>query len=71
MIDFIFDNKEWIFSGIGITVLAVIAWVVRTYILRPNPNKQIQVSGHNSQNIQVGGNLNLSKKHGTEPTQRG
>jgi len=58
--DWIIDNKEWIFSGIGVFVLGLIITVVR----KKNSKKisQKQKSGNNSTNIQVGGNVEINKK---------
>lgn len=53
--EWIFQNKEWLFSGIAIAIpLTIIGW------LSVSPgNKQAQKSGNNSTNIQVGGNLKI------------
>ena len=45
MIDFIIKNKEWLFSGIGVTVITVIFFLVRHAIVGRN-NKQIKTSDH-------------------------
>ncbi|PHV16324.1 hypothetical protein CSQ90_14880 [Janthinobacterium sp. BJB303] len=53
--EWIIENKEWLFSGIAIAVpLAIIAWFYPS-----QGNRQIQKSGRNSKNIQVGGNLKI------------
>ncbi|MCY9843071.1 hypothetical protein [Vibrio caribbeanicus] len=57
---FLVDNYEWIFSGIGVAVIgAIIA-------SRRNNNgatlSQSQKSGANSTNIQVGGNVEFTQK---------
>lgn len=55
MIDWLIANKEWVFSGIGI---AIISW----FFNRKSDNqKQVQKSGKNSINIQVGNSLNIDK----------
>jgi hypothetical protein len=52
------NNKEWLFSGIAIAVpLAVVGWLLGT-----RKGKQIQKSGSNSTNIQVGGNVTIKSK---------
>ncbi len=60
--NWIFENKEWLFSGIAIAVpLAIIGW------LMTNSKKQIrqnQKSGSGSINIQSGGNVNIGNKRG-------
>lgn len=57
--EWIIQNKEWIFSGIAIAIpLAVIGW-----FLSGREAKQVQKSGKNSTNIQVGGNLEIGGKN--------
>lgn len=56
--NWIIANKDWLFSGVAIAMpLAIIGWV-----LASQKNKQIQKSGENSTNIQIGGNLNIRSK---------
>ena len=53
--EWIIQNKEWLFSGIAIAVpLAIIGWRFST-----RTNKQVQKGGDNSTNIQVGGSLRI------------
>lgn len=53
--EWILQNKEWLFSGVAIAVpLAIIGW-----LFSGRASKQIQKSGDNSTNIQVGGNLKI------------
>ena len=53
------SNKEWVFSGIGaVSIAAIITWFLR----RSPSKKQIQKSGNDSINIQVGDNLNIHTK---------
>ena len=56
VLDYIVNNKEWIFSGIGV---AVISWIL---FRRSSSKKMTQKSGDNSTNIQVGGSINVSNK---------
>lgn len=56
MFEYIINNKEWIFSGLGV---AVISWV---FLRKSSSKKMTQRSGDNSTNIQVGGNINMSDK---------
>jgi hypothetical protein len=49
----IIDNKEWVFSGIGVAILG--------WLFFRSSNKQVQKGGNNSKNIQVGGNLNINE----------
>lgn len=55
--EWIIENKEWLFGGILISVpLAVIGWIISV-----RGNKQIQKGGNGSNNIQVGGNLEIGR----------
>lgn len=53
------SNKEWLFSGIGVLIVST---VITLFIRHGKSSKQIQKSGSNSVNIQVGHNLNISSK---------
>lgn len=60
--NWIISNKEWLFSGIAIAVpLAIFGW----FFITKN-NKQVQKSGSNSTNIQVGGNVSIKSKNTDE-----
>lgn len=55
--NWIIENKEWIFSGIGVFILGLIV----TIITRKKKGKSLkmnQKSGSNSTNIQIGGDFN-------------
>ncbi|MGL5486659.1 MAG: hypothetical protein ACRDC6_10250 [Shewanella sp.] len=53
--EWILENKEWLFSGVAIAIpLAIIGWLFSGRI-----NKQIQKGGDNSTNIQVGGDFKI------------
>lgn len=52
----IIDNKEWIFSGVGISILSIL---IRLFTKRKTKNITMkQKSGANSTNIQIGGDYN-------------
>lgn len=56
--EWILANKEWLFSGAAIAIpLALIGW-----FFSGRTNKQIQKSGDNSTNIQIGGNFKTGSK---------
>lgn len=56
VIEYLIDNKEWIFSGIGV---AVISW----FLLRKSTGSTMsQKGGKGSTNIQVGGDYSVTKK---------
>lgn len=60
--DWIIENKEWLFSGVAIAIpLAIIGWLIST-----RKSKQVQKGGENSTNIQVGGNLDIGRKKSNE-----
>ncbi|HEY5581757.1 MAG TPA: hypothetical protein VIK56_11465 [Rhodoferax sp.] len=53
--EWIIQNKEWLFSGIAIAIpLAIIGWFLSTRV-----NTQVQKGGDDSTNIQVGGSLRI------------
>lgn len=59
IINWLNSNKEWIFSGIGVAIISI---VIHLLFKRYQSKKQIQKSGNNSINIQVGDNLNIHTK---------
>lgn len=60
--DWVIENKEWLFSGIAIAIpLAVAGW-----LLSSRRQKQVQKGGKGSSNIQVGGNINIKEKGRSE-----
>ncbi|MBP3142213.1 hypothetical protein ACTFQF_14045 [Aliivibrio fischeri] len=53
--DWIINNKEWLFSGIAVAVpLAIIG-----FFFNKKTKTQVQKGGIGSKNIQVGRNLNI------------
>lgn len=50
------ENKEWIFSGIGVFVISVIGALL---LNKKSRSKQVQKSGANSTNYQAGGDINI------------
>ncbi|MBY4675908.1 hypothetical protein [Marinobacterium arenosum] len=56
--DFLLDNKEWLFSGAGIFVISLITGL---FISNKLKNKQIQKSGSNSRNYQSARDINIGK----------
>lgn len=57
--DWLIENKEWLFSGVLIVLpLTLIGWFVGKRILAIS---QQQKGGHNSTNIQAGGDVNIGR----------
>lgn len=62
MIEWLSENKEWLFSGIAIAIpLALIGWFISS-----KGSKQVQKGGKNSTNIQVGGNFKIGSSKDDE-----
>lgn len=58
MLDWVIQNKTWLFSGIAVAVpLTVIAWLMTRKVYK---QKQIQKGGRNSTFIQAGHDINLN-----------
>lgn len=56
--DWILENKEWLFSGVAVAIpLAIIGWIISRKI-----KTQKQKSGNKSTNIQVGGDFTINSK---------
>jgi len=61
-LNWIINNKEWLFSGIAIAIpIAIFGWAFST-----RANKQVQKGGDNSTNIQVGRNATLKTRKSDE-----
>ena len=56
MFEYLIDNKEWIFSGVGVTA---ISWLL---FRKSSASSMSQKGGKNSKNIQVGGDYTISTK---------
>lgn len=61
MLDWLADNKEWLFSGILLVPITIIGWIIKN-----NKIVQTQKSGSNSSNIQIGGNITIRGERGKE-----
>ena len=73
IINLLWTNKDWIFSGIGVAVvLGVIGglgWIIRAiyqWLHKQNNTepKQIQITGDNSTSYQIGGNSTVNTYFG-------
>jgi hypothetical protein len=56
------DNKEWLFGGAGITVIAALIKIFVWPFIRTRNSGQHQSSGSNSTNVQAGGNFNYNRR---------
>jgi hypothetical protein len=57
MLDWLIKNREWLFSGLLVSVpLSIIGWWLSQ---QASHSSQRQSSGKNSTNIQIGGNAKL------------
>lgn len=67
MVDWIIQNKVWLFSGIAVAVpIALIGWLASK---RSSSTVQKQRGGKGSVNIQANGDVhlrNIGKGHGSE-----
>lgn len=52
----IIDNKDWIFSGVGIFIITLIIGV---FARKQSSSKQTQKSGSSSNNYQSGRDINI------------
>lgn len=55
----IIDNKEWLFSGAGIFIITI---VISIFTSKKRSVKQAQKSGSNSKNYQAAGDINIGNK---------
>tara|TARA_B110000196_G_scaffold96366_1_gene83453 strand:- start:4016 stop:4189 length:174 start_codon:yes stop_codon:yes gene_type:complete len=53
------DNKEWLFSGVGVFAITVIISIITS---KKRTIKQTQKSGSNSTNYQSSGDINIGSK---------
>jgi len=59
-LDYLYKNKEWIFSGIGVAMLTMLIAIFRKRITSSKVIQK-QRSGDNSVNTQIGRDLNSNK----------
>lgn len=60
-IDWIIQNKQWLFDGVLVAVpLAILGWFFGKSIIKKKIQKQR--GGHGSTNIQVGRDIKINKK---------
>ncbi|MCO1669984.1 hypothetical protein FA459_10915 [Pseudomonas aeruginosa] len=63
MLNYLIENKEWLFSGIGV---AAISWF---FLKFKSSASMKQKSGNNSTNIQIGGDLKIKESKRNGPKQ--
>lgn len=56
--EWIINNKEWIFSGIGLFIISLAI----NFFAKKKKAKQIQKGGKGSKNYQAGGDININDK---------
>ena len=59
MVDFILDNKEWIFSGLGIFIAQAIFFLLKWRKRKREPNPLIMTTGVVKNSNLVAGNHNV------------
>jgi hypothetical protein len=59
MLDWLWKNKEWVFSGVGVAALVGFLGWLRSKRKSGSRLHQSQQSGHNSTNIQAGRDVNI------------
>lgn len=60
MIEWIIENKPWLFSGLAVSIpIAIIGWIISR---RRNGTVQQQKSGSRSVNIQAGGDVRIGER---------
>jgi|LSQX01.2.fsa_nt_gb hypothetical protein len=59
------ENKEWLFSGIGVTFLLGVYYFISNWIRSKKmvEPKQTQITGNNCFNFQVGDSLTINDSH--------
>lgn len=60
IMDWIIQNKEWLFSGIGVTIIVGLIGIFIKSKLKNGSKRQIIKSGNHSTNIQGGRDVNIT-----------
>lgn len=58
MVEWLLKNKEWLFSGVGVALVAPLVWLLR----RKDGVGQRQSSGSKSVNIQAARDVHIGSK---------
>lgn len=48
MIEWIIENKEWVFSGVGVFILTIIIGLIRWILSKNKSNRNINMKGRKS-----------------------
>lgn len=65
----VIENKEWLFSGVGLVILA---WIVRKLFRRTrDTSSQAIRAGDNSANIQAGRDVNIKATKSASDVEEG
>jgi hypothetical protein len=63
MFDWIWNNRQWVFSGVGVALVTAIAYTLRRYLSPTDgPRQQSQASGAHSVNVQAGRDVTIGKQ---------
>ena len=60
MIDYILNNKEWIFSGVGLSVISLLIWLVRCFSSKAGSGQVMKV-GKGGAGYQAGRDIKIYK----------
>lgn len=65
MISWLNNNKEWLFSGVGVAILSAVYYFISHRIRHKNKiePKQTQITGDKCVNFQVGDSLTINDSH--------
>lgn len=63
---FLVENKEWLFSGLGVCLLVGLFQMLRG---RHDSSKQVIRSGHNSINVQAGQDITIGNNKKSDAEQ--
>jgi len=65
MMDYILDNKEWLFSGVGLTLITLLVWLFKrnrqTSKVKHKSSRVIHMTGKNPKYIEnIKGKVNIN-----------
>jgi hypothetical protein len=71
LVTFINNNREWLFEGLGVSILGAVVFVIWRFAVRSNEQppttiEQRQVGGDASHNVQIGSMVSDRTKSGQQ-----